>query len=163
MQSNDTQQPEILIIGYGNPLRGDDGLGWHIASTLAEKNSQQTTTSPLRVLPRHQLTPELAEPISQAIFVIFIDARLGETPGQIQSLMLTPQASTDAFTHHVDPASLLLLAQSLYGSCPPAALLSITGDSFGYNEYISPVVQQRLPTLMQQLEALIEQARLLNR
>ena len=128
-----------------------------------KKNRQPGNTPPLLVLPRHQLTPELAEPISQAVFVIFVDARLGETPGQVQSLMLAPQASTGAFTHHVDPASLLLLAQSLYGSCPPAALLSITGDTFGYNEYISPIVQQRLPTLMQQLEVLIEQARLLNR
>ena len=29
----------VLVIGYGNPLRGDDGLGWEIASGLATDNS----------------------------------------------------------------------------------------------------------------------------
>ena len=51
----------VLILGYGNPLRSDDGLGWQVAVQLF-----RTNTSPeVLVLPCHQLTPELAEPISR--------------------------------------------------------------------------------------------------
>ena len=25
----------VLVVGYGNPLRGDDGAGWHAATRLA--------------------------------------------------------------------------------------------------------------------------------
>ena len=25
-----------LVIGYGNPLRSDDGVGWHVAERLAD-------------------------------------------------------------------------------------------------------------------------------
>ena len=28
--------PAILVIGYGNVLRSDDGIGWHVAERLAE-------------------------------------------------------------------------------------------------------------------------------
>ena len=26
---------QILVIGYGNPLRGDDGVGWRVAEAAA--------------------------------------------------------------------------------------------------------------------------------
>jgi hydrogenase maturation protease len=51
--------PGTLIIGYGNPLREDDGVGWQVADQLL-KNSEGS----IKVLTAHQLTPELAEPIS---------------------------------------------------------------------------------------------------
>jgi len=44
--------PHTLIIGYGNPLRGDDGFGWHAAlrlrrsSTMKASKSCQSTSSP---------------------------------------------------------------------------------------------------------------------
>jgi hypothetical protein len=28
---------QLLIIGYGNPLRGDDGIGWQISDQLARR------------------------------------------------------------------------------------------------------------------------------
>jgi hydrogenase maturation protease len=46
----------VLIIGYGNPFRSDDGLGWQIANELSRTNRSAET----EVLPCHQLTPELA-------------------------------------------------------------------------------------------------------
>nr|MDQ2730551.1 hydrogenase maturation protease [Armatimonadota bacterium] len=66
-----------LVIGYGNPLRRDDGLGPMAAQRLA------ALADPLRVqvLTPYQLSPELAEPISQARFVLFIDASEEGVPG----------------------------------------------------------------------------------
>ena len=60
----------ILLLCYGNPLRRDDGVGWVIGERLAEMLREDVAD--VRVL--HQLTPELAEPISRAGAVIFIDA-----------------------------------------------------------------------------------------
>lgn len=60
----------VLILAYGNPLRRDDGVGWVIGERLAEMLREDVAD--VRVL--HQLTPELAEPISRAGAVIFIDA-----------------------------------------------------------------------------------------
>jgi hydrogenase maturation protease len=63
--------PRILIIGYGNPLKSDDGLGWHAAQEL----SRELTPPGVKVIRAHQLTPELAEEASTAELVLFIDAR----------------------------------------------------------------------------------------
>ena len=57
-----------LIIGYGNPLRTDDGIGIVIAEAIGGIGLQQ-------------LKPELAEPISRAKHLVLIDARFGETLG----------------------------------------------------------------------------------
>ena len=72
----------VLVIGVGNPLRGDDGLGWHAAEHLRERLVELHAT----VTSCHQLIPELAEPVSRAERVIFIDARVGPTPGTVGGL-----------------------------------------------------------------------------
>ena len=52
----------VLVIGYGNPLRGDDGIGWSAANALAEGMQDDR----VRIVACIQLTPELAESIAQA-------------------------------------------------------------------------------------------------
>ena len=48
-----TLDTNLLIIGYGNPLRGDDGFGWHAALRLREIIHDDG----IEILPVHQLTP----------------------------------------------------------------------------------------------------------
>jgi len=60
----------ILIIGWGNPLRGDDGVGWRAAELL----SGTLAGHDVAVRVSHQLMPELAEEISRSEFVVFIAA-----------------------------------------------------------------------------------------
>src|SRR5271169_1528567 len=54
--------PRTLIIGYGNPLRSDDGFGWHAGRLLAQSLADQDA----KIITCHQLTPELAETLSQS-------------------------------------------------------------------------------------------------
>lgn len=130
----------ILVIGYGNPLRGDDGLGPLVANALRESFGDQ-----IAILTPHQLTPELAGPISQARYVMFIDARHGDKPGSIYYETLAPGAGDPgAFSHHASPAALLLLARHLYGSSPEAVLLSLIGAAFDTPDSISLPVRQVL-------------------
>ncbi len=138
-----------LVIGYGNPLRGDDGVGWHAAQHLAQSN----WTRNLQIIVRHQLDPELAVPISQADQVIFIDASHGEQPGAVKCQHIAPNPSAPGvFTHHLEPGALLACARDLYGSYPDATLFSITGESFGFREGLSPAVLNALPGLLNQIE-----------
>jgi hypothetical protein len=70
-----------LVVGYGNPLRSDDGIGWVIAGRLATDPRFAGTD----VLQRHQLTPELALDISRAGLVVLVDARSGPPAPPCQS------------------------------------------------------------------------------
>jgi len=126
----------LLIIGYGNPLRGDDAVGFEAAERLGG-------------LALHQLTPELMEPISRAGRVVFIDAKAGGEPGAIEERLLTPASATGAaFTHHATPEALLAGALTLYGRCPPATLITITGDDFEIGRPLSAPVRQALEALL---------------
>ena len=146
----------ILILGYGNPLRSDDGLGWRAAEELS-----RTLSSPdIEILTRHQLTPELAGPLSQAATVIFIDASQEGEPGELSCVPVTPQASGTGFSHDLSPAAALALSQLLFCTSPRAFLVSLCGKNFGHGETLSAPVAAGMPRLTALVEDLVEHLRL---
>jgi hydrogenase maturation protease len=141
-----------LVIGYGNPLRADDGLGWQVAQQL----TAEASSDDLMVIAAHQLTPELAEPISRARLVVFVDAREGDQPDRVESQLLDPIGDGSlAFSHDVNPPALLAMARALYGACPTAVIVSVDGNDFGYGIGLSPQVQAALPAVIQQVRAIL--------
>jgi hydrogenase maturation protease len=143
---------KALIIGYGNPLRGDDGLGWHAAQHLALVLGR----TDVDIMSCHQLTPELAEPVSGAAVVIFIDAAEHGVAGRLACRRVTPEPSLPgALSHHLTPRRLLACAQAFYGTCPEAFLLSVTGAFFGYGERLSPPVEAAVPPVVEAVQALV--------
>lgn len=142
-----TAADRLLIIGFGHPLRGDDGLGWRAAEQLAAAGRP--------ALACQELTPELAEPISQAGRVVFIDAAAEGEPGHLQITDLTPgPADPGAFSHQLTPAGLLALAGAWYGRTPPATLITAAGADFGYSETLSPPVTAALARILRLVAAL---------
>jgi hydrogenase maturation protease len=137
----------ILIIGYGNPLRRDDGIGYEAAQRLMELIHDPHVV----ILARHQLTPDLIALISIADTVFFIDARRGDYPGEIYCEEVLPFGSGGVFTHHVSPAVLLESSRILYGTCPFAWLYTMCGAQFELGMEFSAAVQHALPRLVEQL------------
>lgn len=160
-----------LVIGIGNPLRGDDGIGWRLAAQLP-------VGSGLVVRCCQQLTPELAADLALVERVLFLDAWLEPAPGhqaaranrrlggvQPQSqpphrLQLTqigalgePGPSMPVWagaapwggaSHGLSPFALLALSQALYGQAPRAHQLLLPAHGFGHGEGISPALAGRL-------------------
>ena len=77
----------LLIIGYGNPLRGDDAFGYRAAEELQASFIDHREAV---ILPVHQLTPELAADIARAARVVFIDAAAEGEPGKLASRSVVP-------------------------------------------------------------------------
>lgn len=143
-----------LVIGYGNPLRADDGIGWEVARRLAEALPAGQAT----VIAVHQLTPELAEPIAGAGRAIFVDASARGAPGDIVVQAITlPAAAAVAFSHDTAPGTLLGLAEALYGAAPPAVLVSVAGADFGYGGELSEEVLAALPRVVDAIRALLDE------
>ncbi|HVO42499.1 MAG TPA: hydrogenase maturation protease [Aggregatilineales bacterium] len=143
----------VLVLGYGNASCGDDGVGWQLGCDL----DHDLLLENVQVLARHQLTIELATEISAAELVIFVDASIDGTPGEIRCVSVEPApASALLLFHHLTPAALMACASALYGVCPPAILLTITGGAFGYGEQFSDAVRKALPRAQALLRALIE-------
>jgi hydrogenase maturation protease len=138
---------QTLIIGYGNPLRGDDCLGWEAAELLAGMVRNDT----VEVLAVHQLSPELAESISEAEQVIFIDASHEGQPGTWKCEPIWPATESNALGHHFTPGGLLACAQAIFNASPAAFLISVAGGSFEYGETLTPPVATALPEVVRRV------------
>ena len=140
---------KTLILGYGNTLRKDDGLGMYAARSLASLPLPKD----VEIRTYQQLSPELAPILAQVHHAIFIDAALTsskERPGTIKTRALQPRTSQPgSITHHFDPETLLALAETLYGHAPRATLFSVTAASFDLEEGLSPRVTAALPVLIE--------------
>lgn len=142
-----------LILACGNPLRGDDGVAWRVVEALqadAEFNSVMTIVE-------QQWLPEHAEAVSRAEVVIFIDCNASGVPGEVREARTwAAETSPRVFTHHLDPASLLLLAQQLYGHAPSRAFtIAISGESFALREALSPRIIDAIPTALEHIRYLL--------
>ncbi len=145
--------PRVVVIGYGNPLRTDDAIGWRAAGEL----STELAGSEVEIVACHQLTPEMAESIAQAKLVIFIDACTDGSPGRISKTAVEPAAFTpDMMSHHLDPPSLLACAKELYGRAPKAVVICVTGECFGFGRELTPTVEQVFPGVLEIARHLIE-------
>jgi hydrogenase maturation protease len=122
-----------LVIGYGNTLRGDDGIGPWVASAIAAY--QWPHVLALAVL---QLVPELAETLAHSDLAIFIDAHLDVAGPPVAVAALLPR-SVSARSHVGEPGSLLALAHDLYGRTPSAWLVRAAGEDFSLRESLSTV------------------------
>lgn len=130
---------EVLVIGYGNPLRGDDGVGCVIAEELARRISDPE--SKVQVVACHQLNPELAEPIAETRAVIFIDASLELKPGEVRVSAVAADRFSPAFAHSMKPSALLATASELFGQAPPAKSVGIGVASMDAGMTLTPQVR----------------------
>jgi hydrogenase maturation protease len=140
--------PRTVVIAYGNPLRSDDGFGWHASRLLAPMLSGQD----VEVVTCHQLTPELAAALSRSRRAVFIDADAEGKPGEIHRRAIRRQdRASSTFTHTCTPSGLLASAKQLYGRCPQAVVFTVSAKSFAFGESPSPVVSAALPKVVDQI------------
>ena len=115
----------MLLIGYGNPGRCDDGLGPAFAARLAAQQLPGLT-----IASDYQLTVDHAMSISEADQVVFVDADLDAEP-PYRFGRISAAAHPEIGSHSLDPSSVLALTRSLYGVTPAAFVLGIAGHEFG--------------------------------
>ena len=122
------QGREILVIGYGNPGRLDDGLGPALAEQLSAMRLDHVT-----VETDYQLTVEDAELAARHDVVVFADAAVaGPAPFDFRSV--EPRRGAEFTTHSVSPEQVLGLAHDLFGATTAGYVLAIRGcefDDFG--------------------------------
>src|SRR5512146_272230 len=110
----------ILVIGYGNDLRGDDAAGRRAAAEV-----EAWALPGVEVCALHQLTPEIAEPLAAAERAIFLDAHSVSSGAGLRVRRLQPAAPTPRLAHTCDPPGLLALAQAAFGRRPEAWWVTI--------------------------------------
>jgi len=145
---------KVLIIGYGNPDREDDGIAWHILKALTVKLGLTSPGSYEDEFPQFesidfafylQLTPEMAEDIAAYMYVCFVDAHTGSIPRPVRLINVNSEFQHTPFTHHLTPQSLLSLCETIYGKKPDAALVSVLGHRFLFTRQLSEETSALVP------------------
>jgi hydrogenase maturation protease len=144
------KRPVVLIIGYGNSLRRDDGAGLILAQ-MVEAALRQRELDVERIAV-HQLTPDLALPVAAdgVAAVVFVDTRIAVAEVGQMDLQIQPlgaEEGSQSLGHHVGPAVVLSYARLLYDKSPPAWLLTAPGVDFDHGEGLSEAAQRALDTL----------------
>jgi hydrogenase maturation protease len=153
------RKPLVLVYGYGNPGRQDDGLGVALADQL--EAWALTARRPWLTFDRnYQLNAEDALEASHHDIVVFLDASQdhGE-PFRFAAIQSSPRVSFS--THSMSPESVLALCRDLCGAEPAGRLLTIRGYSWEPNEAMTAGAHRNLEAARAWLAPLLDSPSLL--
>jgi hydrogenase maturation protease len=131
----------VLVIGYGNPGRRDDGLGPALVEAIERLRMPGVT-----VEADYQLSVEDAAAAAAHRYVVFADASVGgREPFFFRAVH--PAAHTSFSTHSVEPEAVLALARDLFQADTKGYALGIRGYRFNeFGETLSDEAQDNLAT-----------------
>jgi hydrogenase maturation protease len=144
-------QPYLLVIGYGNTLRSDDGVGPRLVEVIGSLGLPR-----VRTVICQQLSPEHSGLVSQARTVVFVDAAV-DGPSVAQLSRLEPGRSSQLLAHAADPQTLLALARDVFGHAPEAWLLTIPAVNLEFGEEFSAITQAGFQQALRQIKSLAAQ------
>ncbi len=142
-----------LMVGLGNPLAGDDGIGSRLVGLLKghprlpeNLDAVEGGTDLLRLAPMLERRP----------WVVLVDAL--PDPGQ-PGLLVRFDGDLDELedrgggVHHLSPVEALKLLRCLYPSLRalPVTFLGVTVDSATISPGLSPALEARLDSLLDEV------------
>jgi hydrogenase maturation protease len=151
------QSPAILVMGIGNYLMGDEGIGVHVIHHIQERS----LPSQVEVLDGGTGGFTLLGPMSEAGRIVLIDATAdgGET-GRVQRL--TPRFSSEyppTLTAHDIGLKDVLDAFYLMGKTPDVVLFAISvRPPFEFGTALSPALARAVPDIAATVLAELPQA-----
>ena len=124
---------DVLVVGYGSPLRGDDAVGRVVAEEV-----ENLELDGVEVLVLTQLVPEVVEALEGRDRVVFVDAHIDADRIGVARL---EHRRSNTSSHHADPSALLALMVDIGMKAPEAYLVSVPAVDVSLGEELSPVTQ----------------------
>ena len=148
----------ILVLGYGNPSRGDDALGPMFVERLDEEQDAGRLPPNFDTLTDFQLQIEHALDLQGRAVVLFVDAAADLDAAHILR-PLTPARDESYSTHAISPGAVLAVYEQVCaGPLPPAFLLGLKGISFELGQGLSETAREALEQGLAAIRPLLAQA-----
>ena len=165
-----------LVLGLGNPIRGDDGVGWRVVEAVkGELANQRKSTDPHPALPQGEREKievdmlaggglNLMERLVGYDRAILVDAiQGGNEPGSVQVFPLealeNPSAGHLGSTHETNLLTALEIGRNLGAHLPPVGGVIVVAVEaqpvFEFSEELSPAVEKALPEAVQKVMNLL--------
>lgn len=139
----------ILVLGLGNPLQADDGIGCRVVQALAERNLPDA----VEVLDGGTPGIGLVNLIEGRRRVVLVDAAaLGQAPGEIRRLSaaeLPAEPSPSLSLHTSGVGDALALMSALHLAAPDIVVYGVQPARIDWGEELSPPVQAAVPLVVQ--------------
>jgi hydrogenase maturation protease len=131
VHKKELQEKKTCIVGIGNTLRSDDGVGSYVCGLIEEKKLQEVT-----IVITQQLDVGITEDLAKFDNVIFIDASLEEEAISFKELPLESN-QPQSFSHHVDASVLAALAKTLYSTDTRFYICAVGANNFEMGSILS--------------------------
>ena len=129
---------KVLIIGYGNTLRGDDGAGVRAAAMAAERHREADWVS------LQELHPEIAEVMTNYESVIIVDAAL-DVEDVVTTQIRPSHLNGFENNHSYSPQALVNVCHALYHTAPSNTyLIRIPATTMDFSEQISSRTSEKI-------------------
>jgi hydrogenase maturation protease len=147
-----SRRTSLLILGLGNVLLQDDGLGVTAVTKLIESYDRPDG---VRILDGGTLGLSLLPAVEQADRLILVDAiQVDSAPGSFVRLTgddVGPAVASRLSPHQVGVADLLDGVRWLDRYPSSVVLLGLVPESIDLGIGLSPAVQQQVPTLVERV------------
>lgn len=149
-----TTDGDVLVIGYGNPGRLDDGLGPALAEAIEKLRLPGVT-----VEAAYQLGVEDAAEVARHKIVVFADASTNAPePFEVKRIRAA-ERSLSFSSHSVRPEEVLSLAKELFQAEPEAWLMGIRGYEFNeFGERLCERARENLARAVEYTESAVRKA-----
>ena len=141
----------VLVMGFGNPARADDGLGPAVAAELESRSPEGVTVDS-----DYQLTVEDSAQAAEHDVVVFVDAAVeGREP--FSFTRIEPERQESFSSHSVSPQAVMGLAEDLFGASTPAYMLAVRGYSFDmFQEELTEGARENMRAALDFLQSVLE-------
>lgn len=145
----DSPDHSVIVFGYGNPGRQDDGLGPAAAEAIA-----QLAWAGVTVHSNYQLNIEDADEAVKHEYAVFVDAAAtGPEPYAVRQA--APAVQTAFSSHVMSPEGILAICRDYYGRVPHSIVVAIRGYDFEFGETLSPPARNNLSQAIEWVERYI--------
>lgn len=151
----------LMVVGYGNPYRRDDGVALHVINALRQRlgvpplspdeDGLDEVGRAVDTVMLHQLLPEMAQTFGEYQRVVFVDAHTGAIPDAVRVVPVEEGYSLEAVTHHLSPGMLLALARLTSGHTPEGYLVSVRGEDFDFGTELSEACRGRVGVAVERI------------
>ncbi len=142
---------KVFVVGVGNLLRNDDGVGPLIAEKIAKMNIPGVS-----VITSQLLNIELLEDAIGYERILIVDASaVGR--GVMLKKIECPAGSAQVSSHHLSPEFLLAMAQELYETDLNLYVCCVRGQNFDVGNTLSASVVELIPQAVAKVEEFLTQ------
>ena len=145
---------KILVYGYGNPGREDDGLGIRFAE-IVETWAEENTTLAADVDMNYQLNIEDALTISAYDVVFFVDASM-ESIDKYLITRVAPSDKVNFSMHSVSASYITYLSREIYDKQPIAFMIHIKGYQWELKEGLTEKATQNMQAALAYFKGIMQ-------